>query len=172
MNRRIFCLATAALASYISAGSLEAANEMALPTPLIGDFRSQMALEEWKIRMRQAGIKWQIVENQVVEAKGERPRFSNIRIAVNDYPDFGKKGNAQFQFFNEKLMAVRYFPNDFAAYQSRVWSENQAQTIQKEILVKPSTRIYSAHDFRGMQFVCFEDIVLTQAMNQWIARYS
>ena len=169
---RTFYACLIALAVFFNIGPADAVDNVAASTQLAGDFRSQMSLDEWKAHAKRAGFTWQVAENQMVEAKEERPRFSNIRIVVQVFTDLGESGEAHFQFFNERLMAIRYFPNDFIGYKSNLWRSKGAQADKAEILIEPSTRVYIAQDFRGLRFICFEDMALVRNMNNWIARYS
>ena len=76
------------------------------------------------------------------------------------------------QFFNDRLMETRFFPNGVDAYLATLANAGVDLTKQSEVTVPPHTRLWTEMDYKKRRYVGWEDVRLAEEMKLWIKRYA
>ncbi len=109
-----------------------------------------------------------IVEDTHVEEKGDRPEFSVYRIQYM-VTIKGIKGKLVTEFYNSKLRAAFFFPDDEKINYDIFF---KGYAAEKNHITRGNLRFWSGRDINGKLFIAWEDIYLSSKMSKWIADWS
>lgn len=140
---------------------------------LIASFESYENISTIQQRLKTTGLTWSLVENNSTVSKdSRRPPFHIYVIKVHAFKDSGQKGDLRLEFFNDRLMATWFYPENFTSYRSAI-EERYREIRGKQSLVLPQhVRITFARDYEDRDYIAWEDIRLREQVDLWIKRYS
>jgi hypothetical protein len=140
------------------------------PADLIGGFRSHMSPAEVQAVLKARGSEWEVIEEGGLPPGDQRPRYSGAKWRASRFADLGFAGYAEFEFFNDRLAAVSFFPDSFDAYLSELDPQAKAQIGQPLRLSwdpRVNARVGSNHE--GRRCVTWESVQLREEDRRWIA---
>lgn len=140
---------------------------------LINGLESYLSINETKRRLPS----WDVIEQSGLKPQDKRPPFNIYKVAVKNYSHLGISGELHVQFFNNRLLSTWFYPDALDKYM-QLLKDKEGLTFQKsrdglkEAAIPPYTRIWVQSDFKGQQYVGWEDTRLAREFNLWIKRYS
>lgn len=167
-------LALAAVAGYVwwfeyfpPVNFQEVASEKA---PLIEDVESYLRVEAFLAQLKARSLSFTIESPPSPSAKTNRPPFNVTTVKVGQFSHLGHPGELIVDFFNDRLVGVRFFPMDVAGYQQAL--AKTGIDLSTDGHTFGNTRVWSAVDQTGRTYVGWEDVRLAREMEVWIKRYS
>lgn len=130
---------------------------------LVGSFFSYQTPSEVADLLRQRKMMWSVIEESALPESDPRPRFAVVRWQVDSFMEGSLSGEAQFLFFNERLVEVVVFPED----PFTLPSEQEAQKSTPKYV-----RVRIARDFREKLYIAYTDSRLRKEMDAWLSKYS
>lgn len=126
------------------------------------------------VRRQLAPLSWEVVEDSHLGPTDQRPRFDVYTVSLKKFTHLGQVGELVLQFFNDRLMETRFFPDNVDAYLAALANAgvDLRQQSEAEVTVPPHTRLSTAIDYRKRRYVGWEDIRLAEEMKRWIKRYA
>ncbi len=118
-----------------------------------------------------------LLEESSLKAEDRRPPFNIYKIAVPNYSHLGVSGELQVQFFNNRLVSTWFYPETFDQY-IKVFKGKGEITFPegregpKEATAATYTHIWTHKDYKGHEYVAWEDVRLARELSLWINRYS
>jgi len=106
-----------------------------------------------------------VIEDSKLAAGDPRPAFSIYTVRVPNASDKGFSGELRLNFFNDRLMEVRFYPDDVSAYRSAMRADKPGRFDR---YVETRT----AEDYRGHWYVAWADKRLRDELDDWIERYA
>lgn len=102
-----------------------------------------------------------------------RPPFEITVVRMQSFDHLGFAGEFLVEFFNNRLSGVRFYPLDIVGYRERLRSKLGINLAAgTEVRLSANARAWSATDFEGREYVCWQDDRLAEEIDLWIERYS
>lgn len=141
--------------------------------PLIGNIKSRLTVDQLKRQMNIDPQNWREIENTFAPANDRRPAYHLYVIATNNFMDLGESGEVKFYFYHNRLSSVWFYPTQPKEYKSKL-NINKGVSLSErgEVVLQGRLRIRCGIDFRGEEYVRFEDIPLQREHDEWISRHS
>lgn len=116
----------------------------------------------------------EVVEDSHLGPADRRPRFDVYTVSQKGFTHLGQVGELVLQFFNDRLMETRFFPDNVDAYLAALANAavDLRQQSEAEATVPPYTRLSTAIDYKKRRYVAWEDVRLAEEMKLWIKRYA
>jgi hypothetical protein len=156
-------------------------------TVLVGDIPSGISPAEVRRTLNVLSDNWKVIEDSHLPAGDKRPRFDILQVEIADFSDCGVKGILGLHFFNDRLTGTSFYPSDLAGYlrclESRGIHFAPKKTLSKmeralgaarhpEVRVSGHTRVWLFRDYKGRDYVGWEDMKLSAEQDSWIRSYS
>jgi hypothetical protein len=92
---------------------------------------------------------------------------------VKGYQHLSLSGSLEARFLNDRLMEVRFFPDDFDRYLIALSASfgRPLESVQDSV-IRPNTRLWIAAGFEGRRFVGYGDTRLQEELDDWIRKYA
>ncbi len=140
---------------------------------LIAPFESYERSQTVQERLRDKGLEWNVVEDNKTASKDEtRPPFHVYVIRIGDFSDLGFKGVLRLEFFNDRLMAAWFYPDNFSSYRAAIEESHPQMRGRTSATIAPHVRVSFGSDYEEHNYVAWEDTRLREQFNHWIKRYS
>nr|BAJ07011.1 putative uncharacterized protein [uncultured bacterium] len=164
-----YILATALLAN-ISGCTYDTFTEIEEPSFLISNFYSYRTLEETLSALDKRDSPY-AVERGTEAGKGKGAPYKIDTIELDRYTLEGHEGRLVVSFFNDRLMSCVFFPQD---YESMLGMINTSIGLVRdsERMISKHTRIRTYKDYRGEEYIAWEDSRLSDQHMRWISKYS
>ncbi|MGH9426391.1 MAG: hypothetical protein ACRD2L_08825 [Terriglobia bacterium] len=159
------------IADYFS--SISFIDVSAQRTKLINGVESYQSIEE----ARRMFPVWEVVEQSSLGPKDNRPPFSIYKVSIKRYSHLGIWGELHLEFFNNRLMETWFYPGSFDKYVDLL-EKKEGLGLKEErdglrgTIVSPYTHIWIYKDYKGRNYVAWEDTRLRREQRIWIKRYS
>lgn len=139
-------------------------------TELMGGFRSHMPPTEVEAVLSARGVAWEVVEKGGLPPGDQRPQYSGEKWRATGFTDLGFEGFAEFEFFNDRLAAVSFFPESFDAYLSAL-DRHAKPSIGARLQLSWDPRVNSriGANPEGRRCVIWESVQLREEDRRWIA---
>jgi hypothetical protein len=152
-----------------------------MKSPLITGFQSYSSVADVKEGILK-NTRFEITEDSKLPDGDKRPPFSIYTISLKRYQHLGQSGELRLTFFNNRLMATWFYPEDARQYLHNLeengllipvkdFSEVQFGKSVKQH-VNPFTDVLCSTDYRKKIYVSWTDSRLENESNAWIMRYS
>lgn len=145
----------------------EVASDKAL---LIDDVESYLRVEPFLAQLKGRSLSFKVESPAPTSAETNRPPFNITTVRVSEFSHLGHAGELIVDFFNDRLIGVRFFPSDVAGYRKALALRGIDPSTEGHTF--GNTRIWSAADHTGRSYVGWEDVRLAREMDIWIRRYS
>ncbi len=139
------------------------------PVALLKGVDSRQSPEQVARWLSDKGLDWAVIEASDLPDGDTRPRFSILEWHVDDFTVGDVSGQTYFSFYNDQLMTLWFYPRDQAGLE-RIAAE--AGLGEKATIVRDGVRLRRNWDFRGEQYIAYEDERLVQEMDAWLTTYS
>lgn len=139
---------------------------------LIEGVESYLSVDAFLLKLKARSLAYE-VERSPTPEKSKRPPFNVTTVKVDAFSALGCTGQLTVEFFNDRLVGVRFFPSDMDEYRKRLLSQRGLDLLtQSEASASSNARVWSASDQAGRSYVGWEDVRLAKEMELWIKRYS
>lgn len=141
---------------------------------LINAIESYWSVEDLESYLTKRSLAWDLKRGQRPGLEDKRPPFIVDTVSIKNYPHLGFSGELVVEFFNNRLVGVRFFPRGIDKYIERLDSaENLDLARKREARVSEYTRVWIGEaNQERKKYVGWEDVRLSNEMKQWIKRYS
>ena len=146
-------------------------SEFITPTSLSFGLTSYSNMEEVKSIVKNNNGDWKVIESSTLEKTDLRPPYSYVRIVSNNFFEKRFPGKTNLIFFNDRLMTVLFYPNDWSKYEKYLYP-NQATKKDGWKKTNGNLQIRINRNYNGDRYISWEDIKLSSEMRNWIAKYS
>jgi len=143
------------------------------PVSLIDNIKSYSSQEEVRkiVNVDKGG--WKVIEDTKTSPNDKRPPYHLFVTSIEDYSNLGEAGEAQFFYFNNRLMKIVFYPKHPDKYISTLnqnndlkLNENSEQEIDSYLIIRV------ARDYANRMYVSFIDQRLEKEFDNWIRKYS
>jgi hypothetical protein len=140
---------------------------------LIDGIESYWSVEDLENHLRRKSVAWEIKRGSRPAPEDKRPPFIVDTVTIKNYSHLGFSGELVVEFFNNRLVGTKFWPQKIDRYVKRLASTEKLDIIgNQEVMVSKYTRIWVAVDHLGRSYVGWEDVRLNNEMEIWIKRYS
>jgi len=164
-----FCLIDGCRDAYESVSFVKVES---VRTKLIAGIESYQDIDEFKDLLKRGSFQWELNENSRPSPKG-RPPFHISMVTIKDFTHNNVLGELVVNFFNNRLISTTFYPSRVEKY---IKALENAEGVKfdnnKEVKLRPYTRVRFATDHKGRKYVDWSDIRLDKEMELWIKRYS
>ena len=147
--------------------------EQPSPSDLFFGLKSYSHIEEIKSVVVKNDGEWHVVENTESPASDKRPPYQYVRVTTNVFEDSNFNGVSTLVFYNDQLMAVWFYPDDWDGYEKHL-SLDRGINIDKDSWERVSNNIrnWIGVDYTGKKYIAWEDVGLSKAMKEWLQKHS
>ena len=140
---------------------------------LVFGLKSYSNIDELKSIIVKNNSEWRILEKEEFPASNNRPQYKYVRVATNFFEEAGFSGESILAFYNDQLMAVMFYPKDWKSYHKHISSKYGVSVNEKKWeLTSNNVRVWLSTDYAERNYVAWEDVNISKAVNEWIAKYS
>lgn len=141
------------------------------PAPLAAGLRGGLSPDEAARTLQSEARSWRVIENRTVPESGKRPRYSSLIVSTGKTTDMGQPGELVLVFFNDRLLATRFFADDLSAYRAALEHARGPIVVGKKSKLDKDTMVWTATDDHGRQFLALEDAAIAAEESAWISRF-
>lgn len=152
-------------------------------TVLIANLESGVSPEEARAAIAELAPadRWEVVETSDLPPGDHRPRFSILRIRQEGVVHAGVTGTIELEFFNERLMLVKFYPAELKPYLTNMATKLGTsvdapgqETRAGRVIARFSrrTEMMVAMDFQDRVFVSYRDPQLLAEEEAWLRKFS
>lgn len=140
---------------------------------LIDGVESYLSVAVFLLQLKSRSIAYEVEYPSPASQEENRPPFNITTVKIMGFSHLGYTGELLVEFFNDRLVGVRFFTSSVDAYKRQLLFQERLDLLaQPEILSSKNTRVWSATDYAGRAYIGWEDIRLAKEMEIWIKRYS
>jgi hypothetical protein len=174
-------LSSAIILCLLLAGCREYKRATPNQRTLVDEWQSFSRPEEVKAKLESRQIAFEESFEGSLGANDRRPRFDFRRLQVPEYTLFGVKGELRFEFFNDRLMEVRFRPatSELGQFLNSVASVEKVDTLsvghrnqRREYRLPRGVQLSASIPFDQKFTLTWTEPALEQEMLDWIAKYS
>lgn len=137
---------------------------------LVGGFRTHMSSADVEGLLEAGGYEWEVIEKGGLPPGDQRPSYSGEKWRASHFKDRGFEGRVEVEFFNERLMAVSFFPDEFDSYLKSLDPEAKAQIGERlRLSWDPRVNVRVGSSPEGLRCVTWESVRLREEDRRWIA---
>jgi hypothetical protein len=138
---------------------------------LVDGFESYMSQAELMVRLAERTDVTIIPDPKVHLPTDSRPPFNIVVVELASFEHLKHQGNLRITLFNNRLQHVRFFPEDPKGYfmlfrQSETTLWKHLERVFGNVVLRQAT------DYRGRDYVAWEDKRLIEESNRWILCYA
>lgn len=141
-------------------------------SPLLGGLASFESPAEVQGKLEPTLLPWKVVEESAPTPSDKRPPFHQYVVIVAGYSHLGQSGELKLHFFNDRLMASRFFPRNPEGYLEALRKSQGIDLTTTEASVPPHTRVWVSSEHDGQRYIGWADTQLEKEFDAWIRRYS
>ena len=152
------------------------------PTLLLADIPSGISPDAARRSLNVAADNWTVIEDSHLPPGDKRPRSDVLIVEVRAFTHCGVTGVLGLQFYNDRLTATLFYPEDLPAYLHGLaakgihfeppHSQADVRAQAREVRLAPRTRIWLYRDYKDRDYIGWEDVKLIGEQNRWIDRHS
>jgi hypothetical protein len=140
---------------------------------LIDWIESYASVDEFVQQLKARSLPFEIDRPKSSGTTAYRPPYEITMITIPSFSHLGFSGDLIVAFFNNRLVGADFYPSDMNGYRKRLSSEiGTSLNADSEATPHPNTRIWKATDYKGRDYIGWEDVRLAEEMRLWIKRYS
>ena len=113
-----------------------------------------------------------VFENSKLPKTDLRPEFSIYTIILPEYKIENVTGELEASFFNDRLMSVRFYPNDIKEFESLLKRKHNINLENRENISIDCVEINRWTDFEGNEYFGWSDMKLIKEQNDWISQHA
>ena len=102
----------------------------------------------------------------------EQPPYTIARLGVASFEHLGFTGELNLVFFNDRLEAVWFFPDDFNAYTSTLKSRGVTITDDIADSRRALSHVWTDKTLEGKPYVAWGDSRLLEQARRWLLRHA
>jgi hypothetical protein len=163
-----------AIALAVTSLLLASCNKEGKPKPskMMGSLNSYQSLQDVERKLEWKPGEWQVVEDRRPLNSDKRPPFRMFTLVRKNWLQWRNAGDLQLTFYNDRLMIVRFYPQNLNSFTSALSAEDSvAFSPQGDSRIEPSTRVWIGKDEEGKTYVGWIDKVLQGEMDDWLKKY-
>ncbi len=142
-------------------------------TTLLGGIESYWGIEYLENHLRKNSLAWELKRGPRPGLEDKRPPFIIDTVTIKNYSHLGFSGEMIVEFFNNRLVGTKFWPQEVDEYVKRLASTEKLNIVSnREVMLSKYTRVWVAVDHLGKKYVGWEDVRLNKEMKTWIKRYS
>jgi len=142
------------------------------PTILMFGLKSYTSIDKIHKKINQKNGTWTIIENNKLAKNDKRPRYEIFTVSTNAFKDNKIAGITVLEFFNNRLMSVTFYPNNWTKYKKYLEKKNINILNNQWKDTKNGVTIRINEDNQKKHYFETEDTTLIKEYNDWIAKYS
>ena len=127
-------------------------------------------MSEWVRQLEARSLSYKMEKQSAPQA--DRPPFDMTVVTVPRFLLMGDRGELQVEFFNNRLTAVRFFPEEPDRVLGRLAESGVDLRSKPESATGPHARAWCAVDNLQRRYIGWEDTRLRKEVDLWIRRYS
>jgi hypothetical protein len=135
---------------------------------LIDDLSSRSSVADVRQRLVGSGLSFERVEGS--RAAPQLPPYAHDVYRVPEYRTLGHNGELRLFFFNDRLMQTIFYPQEPSEFRMAV--AKRYPGWDGKLDVPSHTRVESARDAEGRQYVSWIDLGLLSENDAWIRDHS
>lgn len=146
----------------------------AKPKKLTFGLISYMSFREVEEILNKMDAKWSITEHTTLEKGDLRPRYELLTLETTIFKANGFTGKTNLVFFNNQLMSVIFYPDNWNNYKIYLKEVKKISLNQKDQWRAKNEGVYMAinKDFNDRYYFLWEDMALKEEITIWIRKYS
>lgn len=113
-----------------------------------------------------------VIENSKLSDTDARPEFSIYTVMLPDYKIGNITGKIKARFFNNRLMSVWFYPNDYDGFEKLLKERYDIHLKNREKTIINCVEINRWTDFEGNEYFGWSDVKLVKEQNDWISKHS
>jgi len=138
---------------------------------LIGNIQSYQAVSLFLTQLRAQSLSFKLDSSTLTQDKSSRPPFDITTVTVGQFSHLGYAGELIVDFFNDRLVGLRFYPSNIIGYQQAL-ARNGVEIPSQGNYRSGNTRVWYGTDYTGKHYIGWEDVRLAKEMDAWIKRYS
>ena len=111
------------------------------------------------------------IESSSLPEGDTRPPFTSVSYHIENYSHMGESGDLIVNFFNDRLLAVVFYPNNDESY-SKVLAENGYKMREDAHEARPNVMVQKDKDYKEKFCFSWVDKRLEAQANRWLSLYS
>jgi hypothetical protein len=147
-------------------------NREARSIELLPGIVSRQGLAEVKRSLNIDESRWQVVEDTRTPTSDKRPFYHYMVLSIRDFPGCATRSDAILAFFNDRLLHITCYPENFEAFITTLADRSIANIRRGDTKTRAGAHVFEGTDPSGRRFVTIEDPLLREELNNWIKRYS
>lgn len=142
------------------------------PSKMMGSLFSYQSLQTVERKLEWKPGDWQVVDDRRPLNSDQRPPFRMFTIVRKNWLQWRNAGDLQLTFYNDRLMIVRFYPQNLDSFRGALAAEDSVSFSQQgDTRIDPSTRVWIGKDEEGKTYVGWIDKVLQVEMDDWLKKY-
>lgn len=132
---------------------------------------------------------YKVKKTPFLKKNDKRPNFIILTIVTKELNDNGFRGITEFEFYNNQLAEIRFYPEDEKKYcqyfsskektKFKLRGKNKSKNNQYvfnekngNTIVRNNLKIEAIQDNQNRYFISWSDISLQEELDRWISLYS
>ncbi|HVP64683.1 MAG TPA: hypothetical protein VMT82_07295 [candidate division Zixibacteria bacterium] len=137
------------------------------PTPLGCGLESVMSQAKVERKLNVKSSEWEVVEDRRPLSTDTRPMFHILTISHKGATCGGDRGELQLTFFNDRLMYMQFYADDFDAARNAAGLNPHTGDTH----IPPNTRAWAGRSEDRRQYLGWMDLLLKREYDDWINTY-
>ncbi len=138
--------------------------------PLIAGLESYASRAEVLPKLTE-GVETKVVEDIARNKNASQPPHKVYAVKLLTYEHLRQPGQLLLTFFNDRLMQVAFYPENFDDYVAALRASGVALRTGNELVVGHTT-IWIGKDFDNVPFIGWADERLRAQQRRWLSKYS
>ena len=116
---------------------------------------------------------WNVVEDTKLADNDKRPAYHFKAAKVSNIKHEGHEGITKFEFFNNKLMSIRFYPSDWQKYSGFMSKEIGKPLVwdgQQEAY--KNSKVIFNKELTGKYYLLWQDENIYKELESWLKEYS
>ncbi|MDR3765354.1 MAG: hypothetical protein P4M01_14795 [Acidobacteriota bacterium] len=141
------------------------------PSPLAPGLSSGESLEAVERKLHMMAGTFDIVYDHTPLPSDTRPPYRLLIISAKQQKVAGQAGRLEMTFFNDRLMTMQFYADDFASATRAVESAQKISLGSGDAHLEPNTRVWTGKDAEGKTYIGWIDKFLQAEQDAWIRQY-
>jgi hypothetical protein len=117
------------------------------------------------------GVKWTTLSYEEFPTGSQRPAFTILTVEIPAHTHLNQTGELRLRFVNDRLATTWFYPQDPTGYFAALVDKGVDLRPGEELLLEPSTPVWSARDYQGRSLVGWSDTRLQREERRWRMKY-
>jgi len=141
------------------------------PSDLAFGFKSYTNYDEIRSTVAKRKGMWRVIEKNGTSPSDKRPPYEYIRVVSDLFDGSTYSGSLVLIFYNDLLMAVWFYPEDWESYKKSIAMDKHVEEDSWENITG-NVRAWIKRDHTGKRYMAWEDVTLSEAMQDWLEKFS